>query len=106
MEIGSPEEVSGCFLTKLEAVTSRAGFRKPQTTHRGQTKRYNYSRSNAIEKSAVCRKNLRNRLFEKPGAVKELRSAATKALPIQYATTRFASAAAGTGYDFLGGRRP
>jgi len=51
--IGSPEEVSGCFLTKLEVGWLRQrGFRKPQTTHRGQKKRYNYSRSNAIGKYA------------------------------------------------------
>jgi hypothetical protein len=60
MVIGSPEEVSGCFLTKLKSrLTSRASFRKPQTTHRGQTKRYNYSRSNAIEKSMPGEKKFR-----------------------------------------------
>ena len=48
--------MSGCFLTKLEVVTSRAGFRKPQTTHRGQNKRYNDSGSNAIGKLMLAEK--------------------------------------------------
>jgi len=63
LEIGLPEEVSGCFLTKLEVGWLRErGFRKPQTTHRGQTKRYNYSRSNAIEKERWAENSSRQRV--------------------------------------------
>ena|SRR5215813_13053143 len=85
MVIGSPKEVSGCFLTSLKSADFASEFSKAQNNSPRAIKDTTI-RAVMLSGNKCCAENSSQRQFRKPGASYPTRSAVTEAFQIKWST--------------------